>query len=83
MEKTKREKLFKFPALTNRSTGPDVVDCLVNDQRNLTFLLLCIFLSRDYPLAFSVEIPNFFYAQCQENFDFWSKIDHLSKYMAI
>ena len=83
MEKTKSGGLFKFLAPTNQSTGPDLVDRLVNDQRNLTFLLLCIFLSRDSPLAFLVEIPNFFYAQCQENFDFWSKIDHLSKYMSI
>ena len=59
MEKTKSEGLFKFLAPINQSTGPDLVDRLVNDQCNLTFLLLCIFLSRDSPLPFSVEIPNF------------------------
>ena len=60
MEKKKHGRLFKFPAPTNRSTGPDPIDCLVNDQCSLTFLILCIFSSHDPPLPFSVEIPNFF-----------------------
>ena len=59
MEKMKRERLFKIPAPTNQSTGLNLVDRLVNGQRNLIFLLLCIFSSRDSPLTFSVEIPNF------------------------
>ena len=43
MEKTKCGRLFKTPTPTNRSTGPGLVDRLVNAVNGLTFHLLCIF----------------------------------------
>ena len=39
MEKTKRESLFKSPALTNQSTGPGPVDRLVNMVNGFDFSL--------------------------------------------
>ena len=59
MEKTKHGRLFKFLASTNRLIGHDPIDRLVNGQRSLTFVILCIFSFYDPSLPFSVEIPNF------------------------
>ena len=47
-----------------------------------TLWFLCIFSSRDPPLALFSWNPQFFYV-CQGNFDFWSKFDHFPKYMSI
>ena len=68
-----RDEVFKSLALTNRSTAWSTVN----------FQFLCIFSFRDPPSAFLSWNPQFFYAQCQGNFYFWSKINHLSKYMFI
>ena len=85
-EKTKHKSLFKSSASTNRLTGPSSVDRLVNKSTGLTFHLLCIFSFSDPPAPFlyhfQLKSP-IFYAQCQGNFYFWSKFDHLSKYMSI
>ena len=78
MQKLKRMSLFKTLILMNQLTDPSLVDRLVNAVNILTFQIFAHFLVFFIPLPFLVEIPNFFffYAQCQMNFDFWSKFDH-------
>ena len=44
----------------NRSIDPNPADRLVNSQRSLTFLILCIFSSRDPPIAIFSWNPQFF-----------------------
>ena len=82
-EKTKHGSLFKSPVPTNRSTDPSLVDRLVNAVNGFDFshyVYFLVLLSSPYP--FQLKSP-IFYDQCQENFDFWSKFDYLSKYMSI
>ena len=58
----------------NRSIGPDPVDLLVNGQHSLTFLILCIFSSRDPPIAIFSWNPQFFMPNAKRILIFGKKL---------
>ena len=75
MQKKKYGSLLKFPTLTNWSIGWGSINRLVNAVNDFDFPIFAHFFILWSPYPFQLNSP-IFYAQCQGNFDFWSKIDH-------